>query len=102
MGMYSNFETLVPMTKEEISTLEDLSRYQLSDEGNRSESKWYDFQVHLKGLSEIFPNKVFKYYQNAYDYETHHVIFALNGKTYCEEIKMIFPDFDANKLLGDS
>lgn len=64
----------------------------------RDECKWYDHEKDMKVLSKKFPSVLFTLYGEGEETGDIWRKYFLNGKIQVANVKMVFEEFDENKL----
>lgn len=62
------------------------------------ESKWYDWEEHMKKFSELYPDHLFRLEGNGEEDDDRWEAYFQAGKGYSQHMEMSFPDFDKRKL----
>lgn len=107
MGYCSRFELSLSNVNESearmiIKEFRDCYEYAyccLDKEGYPEESgKWYDAQKELKEFSSKYPDILFTLKREGEEPEDIELIFAKNGKSYSDDVKFIYPEYDSTIL----
>lgn len=101
MGYYTNFKLEFDTVLDEsvlLKELNEISDYVWGNDFALYDVKWYDYDTHMKLISEKYPDTLFSLYGDGEEDGDIWVHYFKNGKTQYAEAKIVYEKFDETKL----
>ena len=97
MGYYTNYD-LTELTEEQVEKAAEVSRYNLSNQYETGQITWYRWNSDMRKVSTMFPDELLTISGVGEESGDIWKAYFLNGKAQICQARIVFEDFDKNKL----
>ena len=97
MGYYTNYD-LTELTDEQVEKAAEVSGYSLNNQYETDKIKWYSWNSDMRKVSTMFPDELLTISGVGEEPEDIWKAYFLNGKSQICQARIVFEDFDKNKL----